>query len=58
MLPPSVALKVKVAVVWIVGSAGPESMMVSGAVVSTVQAWVAGVGSVLPVGSVALTSKL
>jgi hypothetical protein len=37
---------------------GPESIVVSGAVVSTVQARESGVGSVLPAASVARTSKV
>ena len=40
------------------GLDGPESIVVSGAVRSTVQVWLAGVESVLPAGSVARTSKV
>ena len=54
----SLAEKVKVASAELEGSAGPESMVVSGSVVSTVQVWEAGVASVLPAGSVAWTSKV
>jgi hypothetical protein len=55
---PSLELKVNVALVSLVGSVGPESIVVSGAAVSTVQECEAGVGSVLPAGSVALTSNV
>src|SRR5829696_5842909 len=56
--PPSLALKAKVGVVSLDGSAGLESMVVLGAVRSTVQVWVAGLASVLPSGSVARTSNV
>ena len=51
--------KVKLGVV-VVGRArwGPESIVVSGAVVSTVKVRLAGVGSVLPAASMARTSKV
>jgi len=39
-------------------ASGPDVMVVSGGVVSTVQVWLAGVGSVLPAGSVARTWKV
>ena len=42
----------------LVGPEGPECMVVWGAVVSTVQVLKAGVASVLPVASVALTWKV
>ena len=50
----------KVKVAWSVAMVpeGPESIVVSGGVVSTVKVRVAGVGSVLPAASVALTSKV
>ncbi len=51
-------LKVKVGVVSFDGSAGPESMLVAGAVRSIVQVSLAGVASVLPAVSVAWTSKV
>lgn len=41
-----------------VGPAGPESMLVSGAPVSTVHVRCAGVGSALPSGSVAVTRNV
>ena len=53
--PVSSAVKVKVAVVSVVGSSGPVATVVWGAVVSTVQVYVAGVRSVFPAGSVART---
>jgi hypothetical protein len=40
------------------GSGGESVIVVSGAMVSTLHACVAGVGSVLPVASIALTSKV
>ncbi len=49
--------KVNVADVLLARSAGPASIVVSGAVVSTVQSWLAGVGSALPAASMARTSK-
>ena len=51
--PPSSAVKAKVALLALVGSVGPETMVVSGAVRSIVQVNDAGVGSVLPAASVA-----
>src|SRR6186997_1514016 len=56
--PPSVELNVKLGVVLLDGSAGLESMVVLGAVRSTVHVWLAGVPSVLPAASVARTSKV
>jgi hypothetical protein len=59
--PGSLAEKVKLAVVSAVVSAGPESIVVSGGVVSlarTVQVYEAGVGSTLPASSSARTSKV
>jgi hypothetical protein len=57
--PASSELKVKFAVVSAVLAAGPDSIVVSGAVLSggstTVQLWAAGVASVLPAASVART---
>jgi hypothetical protein len=58
VLPASVEVNEKLAPVWLVGFAGVEVMLVSGAVASTVQVWVAAVGSVFPAGSVARTSKV
>jgi hypothetical protein len=55
VLPDSVELKVNVAVVWLVEPLDPVSMLVCGAVVSTVQLWLAGVWSVLPASSTART---
>jgi hypothetical protein len=54
----SVAWNVKVALVLLVGETGMLSMIVSGGVVSTVQVKLAGVGSVLPALSIALTWKV
>ena len=45
-------------VAFVEGSAGPELIVVWGALVSIVQVKVAGVGSVLPAGSVARTWKV
>jgi hypothetical protein len=56
--PSSLAEKRKLASVLRVGSSGPDSIVVSGATVSTVHANVAALPSVLPAGSVARTSKL
>src|SRR6266545_4369716 len=56
--PGSPALKVKVGVVSFEGLEGLESIVVSGAVRSTVQVWLAGDPSVLPAWSVARTSKV
>jgi hypothetical protein len=56
--PGSLALNVKVGVVSLDGSAGPESMVVFGAVRSIVQVKLAGDASVLPAGSVARTSNV
>jgi hypothetical protein len=50
--------KVKVGVGSLVVPLGPPVIVVSGGVVSTVKLCEAGVGSVLPAGSVALTSKV
>ena len=57
-LPDSVALKVKLASVALVGLLGPLPMVVSGGVRSMRQLWLAGIGSVLPAASVARTRKL
>jgi hypothetical protein len=56
--PLSVELKLKSGVVLFEGSGGLESMVVFGAVRSTVQVRVAGLPSVLPAWSVARTSKV
>jgi hypothetical protein len=56
--PSSVAEKLKSAELVLTVPEGPESMVVSGAVVSTVQVKSAGVGSVLPASSVAFTEKV
>ena len=53
--PSSVAVKLKVGVLSLVVLDGPLVIVVSGGVVSTVNARVAGVGSVLPAGSMART---
>jgi hypothetical protein len=53
--PPSEELKLKSGVVLLDGSEGLESIVVFGAVRSTVQVWLAGVASVLPAASVART---
>jgi hypothetical protein len=45
-------------VLLVVVPSGPESMVVSGSVVSMVQVRVAGMGSVFPARSVARTSKV
>jgi hypothetical protein len=58
VLPVSVDVNEKLAVVALVGVAGLEVIAVSGAVPSTVHVWVAGVGSVFPAGSVARTSNV
>ena len=56
--PPSEELNVKVGLVLPEGLAGLESMVVFGAVRSTVQVRVAGEASVLPAASVARTSNV
>ena len=56
--PPSEELNAKVGVVFPDGLEGLESMVVFGAVRSTVQVWLAGVASVLPAVSVARTWKV
>jgi hypothetical protein len=60
--PLSLELKPKLAAVEVVVPDGPETIDVSGAVVSggvcTVQLWVAGDASVLPAASVARTEKV
>jgi len=53
--PGSLEVNVNAAAVALVGSAGPEPIVVSGAVRSTIQVYEAGVGSTLPTASVALT---
>src|SRR2546422_10970569 len=58
VVPLSEDLKVKLGVVSFEGSAGLVSMVVFGAVRSTVQVWLAGEPSVLPAWSVARTSKV
>ena len=58
MEPGSLARKVKVAAGLLSRSGGLESIDVSGVLVSIVQVKVAGVGSVLPAGSVARTLKV
>src|SRR5207249_3904017 len=55
--PGSVELKVNGGEATLDCGAGPESIEVSGGMVSTTQLAVAGVGSTLPAGSVARTSK-
>jgi hypothetical protein len=56
--PASLAEKVKLGVESLTGPAGPDSIEVSGATVSTVNERVAGVPSVLPAGSVARTYRV
>jgi hypothetical protein len=60
--PDSLEENVKLALVLVVVAAGPEPIVVSGAVVSgggwIVQLWLAGVASTLPAASLARTSKL
>src|SRR5687768_1514289 len=56
--PASSAENAKLGVSSLEGSAGAASSVVSGASVSTVHAWEAGVGSGLPAASVARTSKV
>ena len=58
MEPGSLARNVKAAVELLSRSGGLESIDVSGVLVSIVQVKVAGVGSVLPAGSVARTLKV
>jgi hypothetical protein len=58
VLPASEEVKLKVALVWLVGLVGAEVIVVSGGVASTVHVYVAGVGSTFPAGSVALTSNV
>ncbi|MFP2964290.1 hypothetical protein ACLEPN_42955 [Myxococcus sp. 1LA] len=54
----SFELKSNVAVVAFVTAAGPLTMVVSGAVASTVHVRVAGVGSTLPAASTARTARV
>ena len=54
----SVEEKVKVALAEAIVPEGPESIEVSGGIVSTLQAWEAGEASALPAASVAATSKV
>jgi hypothetical protein len=58
LLPASSAAKEKLAVVCVVGVGGPEPIVVSGAVRSIVQLYVAGETSVLVAGSLARTWKV
>jgi hypothetical protein len=58
VVPPSVAVKPKLAVVDVVSPLGPEVIDVSGVTVSTVQVRTASVGSVRPTASVARTRKV
>lgn len=53
--PASLELKLKLAEVELVTAGGADVIVVSGGAVSTVQAWLAGVASVFPAGSVART---
>jgi hypothetical protein len=53
--PASVDVKLKLGPVTFDGFVGPAVIVVSGAVRSTVQVWLAGVASVFPAGSVART---
>jgi hypothetical protein len=54
----SVEVKLKLGAVEFVGLAGPDVIVVSGAVRSIAQVWLAGVASVFPAGSVARTWKV
>jgi len=56
--PLSLEVNVKVALVTFVGFAGADPILVSGALVSIVHVYEAGVGSVFPAGSVARTWKV
>ena len=58
VLPDSVDVKLKVALAFPVDDAGLAVMVVSGGVMSTTHASIAGVGSVLPAASVAPTWKV
>ena len=58
MEPGSLAENEKLAAVEFVGLAGAVSIVVLGAVVSMAQECVAGVGSTLPAGSIALTPNV
>ncbi len=55
VLPASVEVKLKLAALLVVVAVGPAVMLVSGGVMSIIQAKAAGVGSVLPAASVART---
>ena len=57
-LAPGSLLNTKLAAALLLSAFGPEVMVVSGGVVSTVQEYVAGLGSVLPAVSLARTWKL
>ncbi len=54
----SVPVKLKLAELLLVGLFGCAVMLVSGAIVSTVQVWLAGDASTLPFSSSARTSKV
>ncbi len=58
MAPASREEKVNSALATVIVPEGPESIVVSGAVVSTVQVVEGGEASVLPAASVALTEKV
>ena len=58
MLPASLDVKAKLALVLLVAAGGLEVMLVSGSVLSITQVKLAGVGSVLLAASVARTSKV
>ncbi len=58
MLPPSVEVKLKLALALADGSGGEEVMDVSGGMVSIVQVYEAGVRSIFPAASVALAWKV
>ena len=55
---PASLLKAKLASLLVEGLAGVLASVVSGAVVSTVQVWLAGVGSAVPPLSMALTANV
>ena len=58
VLPDSLEVKLKLALVWLVALAGADVIVVSGGVRSIVHVKLAGVASVLPTASVARTSKV
>ena len=55
LLPVSLDVKLKLALVWFVGDGGAEVIVVCGGVVSIVHVWLAGEASVFPAPSIART---